>query len=59
MESLDRRLVHRIISAEQAEIVSRALENLKEVKRLLSLWEDETALEILGDKAHQIRRKPS
>jgi hypothetical protein len=56
---IDGKLVHRIISREQAEIVTRALENMKEVKRLLSLWEDETALEILGDKAPKKRRNPS
>jgi len=56
---IDGKLVHRIISAEQAEIVARALDNLKEVKRLLSLWEDETALEILGDNAPQKKRNPS
>lgn len=56
---IDGKLVHRIISPEQAQIVTRALENLKEVKRLLSLWEHETALEILGDKAPQKSRKHS
>ena len=56
---IDGKLVHRIISAEQAEIVGRALDNLKEVKRLLSLWEDQTAEEILGDKAPQRGRNPS
>jgi hypothetical protein len=56
---IDGKLVHRIISAEQAEMVARALENLKEVKRLLSLWEHETALEILGDKAPQKKRNSS
>lgn len=56
---IDGKLVHRIISAEQAEIVTRALDNLKEVKRLLSLWEHETALEILGDKAPKMKRNPT
>ena len=48
---IDGKLVHRIISAEQAAIVARALENLKEAKHLLSLWELQTAEEILDNRA--------
>jgi hypothetical protein len=51
---IDGKLVHRIISAEQAEIVERALDNLKEVKRLLTLWEHQTAEEILEDRAPEM-----
>ena len=45
---IDGRLVHRIVSEEQAELVDRAIANQREVKRLLSLWERETADEILS-----------
>jgi hypothetical protein len=56
---IDGRLIHRILSEQQAELVARAIANLREVKRLLFLWEHETAEEILGDKAPPKRRNLS
>lgn len=44
---IDGRLVHKIVSEKQADLVKRAIENQREVKRLLFLWEQETADEIL------------
>jgi hypothetical protein len=44
---IDGRLVHRIISEQQAELVAQAIANYREILRLLSLWERETAEEIL------------
>lgn len=51
---IDGKLVHRIISAEQAKIVERALENLREVKRLLTQWERQTVEEVLKDRAPEM-----
>jgi hypothetical protein len=55
----DGRLIHRILTREQAELVERAISNQREAKRLLSAWEDETVKEILADRAPQKRRNPS
>jgi len=54
---IDGRLAHRIVSEEQAELVERAIENQREAKRLLSLWERETAEEILSIGKPRKRRK--
>jgi hypothetical protein len=43
---IDGRLTHRVITEEQAKVVARAIANFREAKRLLSLWELETAEEI-------------
>lgn len=42
------RLVHSVITTEQAQLIARALANYREVKTLLALWERETAAEILS-----------
>ena len=47
---IDGRLVHRIVSEEQSELIAQAIANYREVKRLLSLWERETEEEILGSE---------
>ena len=47
---LDGRLVHRVVSQEQAKLVKRAIDNYREVKRLISRWEAETVEEILKMK---------
>jgi hypothetical protein len=56
---IDGRLVHRIVSEDQAELVSQAISNQREVKRLLFLWEQETAEEILSKGKPRKRRNPS
>lgn len=56
---IDGRLVHRIVSEEQSELIARAIANHREVKRLLSLWEQETEEEILGsENARKARNSP-
>lgn len=42
------RLVHSILTTEQAQLIARAIANYREVKTLLALWERETAAEILS-----------
>jgi len=41
------RLVHSVLSEEQAELVAEAIANYREIQRLLTLWEARTAHEIL------------
>jgi hypothetical protein len=53
---IDGRLVHRLLTEEQAELVAKAISNHREVLRLLSLWEEETAQQILEDRAPPKRR---
>ena len=43
----DGRLVHSVIAAEQAELVALAIENQRQIKRLLALWETATTNFIL------------
>jgi len=45
-----RRLVHSILSKEQASWFKHAIENYRKVQKLLRLWERETAAEILERK---------
>jgi hypothetical protein len=45
---LDGRLVHSVISDEQAELVALAIENQRQIKQLLQLWEAETTDFILN-----------
>lgn len=42
------RLIHSVISEQQAALLGRAIENYREVQRLLALWERETAAELLS-----------
>jgi hypothetical protein len=44
----DGRLVHSVISPEQAELFTRAIQNYREIQRLLGRWEHETAKEALN-----------
>jgi hypothetical protein len=43
----DGRLVHSVLSPEQAALIQRGIANRRHIDRLLALWEDETANEIL------------
>jgi hypothetical protein len=43
----DGRLAHAALSPEQAELVRRGITNRREIERLLALWEEETAEEVL------------
>ena len=42
------RLVHNAVSPEQASLIRRAIDNRREIERLLVRWEEETVAEILG-----------
>ena len=44
----DGRLVHSIISEQQAALLARAIDNYREVQRLLTLWQGETEAELLS-----------
>jgi len=44
----DGKLQHKIVTPEQYELLKRAISNYREILRLLSLWEEETAAEILN-----------
>ena len=43
----DGRLVHQVVSPEQASLIERGIANRREIDRLLEEWEDETAAEVL------------
>lgn len=44
------RLVHYVVSEDQAQLIQLAIDNYREVQRLLSAWERETAAEILQEE---------
>jgi hypothetical protein len=45
----DGRLVHSVLSQEQAEVIDKAIGNYREIQRLLQRWELETEAEIVGE----------
>jgi len=47
-------LVHYVVSPEQAQLIKVAIDNHREVQRLLAAWERETAAEILQEKAASV-----
>jgi hypothetical protein len=44
---VDGKLVHRVVTAEQARLIERALANYRDIGKLLARWEHETVQEIL------------
>ncbi len=44
----DGRLVHSVITREQAQLFTQAIQNHREILRLLGLWERETVKEVLN-----------
>ena len=44
----DGRLVHSVITPEQAALFTQAIQNYREIQRLLGRWERETAKEVLN-----------
>jgi hypothetical protein len=44
----DRRLVHSVVTAEQAAKLGQAIENYREIQALLERWRTESADELLG-----------
>jgi hypothetical protein len=49
------RLVHRVITAQQAKIIARAIANHRELQQLLALWAEETASAVLDAEAEKDR----
>jgi len=49
------RLVHRVITAQQAESIARAIENHRELQELVARWEEETASEVLDAESERKR----
>lgn len=43
----DGRLIHSVITPEQADLFTRAIQNYREIQQLLRRWEHETANEVL------------
>lgn len=50
----DQHLVLRVVSSEEAEIIQAAINNYRQIQRLLQSWDNESAEAILGKK----RAKP-
>ena len=50
----DGRLLHSVVTPEQAEVFTRAIQNSREIQRLLARWERETAQEVLNPGAEKI-----
>lgn len=44
----DRRLLHSVVTSEQAELFTRAIRNYREIQQLLVRWERETTNEVLN-----------
>ena len=42
------KLEHRVVTAEQARLLQKAISNYREIQSLLARWEEETASEILA-----------
>ncbi len=49
------RLVHRVISAAQADLIAQAIDNHRQIQALLTRWEDETAEEIFAPNTEKKR----
>ena len=49
------RLVHHVITAQQAEIIARAIENHREIRELIARWAEETTSEVLGAESEKDR----
>lgn len=49
-------LEHRVVTAEQARLLQRAIGNYREIHSLLARWEEETASEILAPAGEDQRK---
>ena len=49
----DGRLLHSVITPEQAALFTRAIQNYREIQQLLVRWEHETAKEVLNPGAEE------
>jgi hypothetical protein len=50
------RLERRVVTADQARLLQKAISNYREIQALLARWEDETASEILDPKQEDPRK---
>ncbi len=50
------KLQHRVVTAEQARLLQRAISNHREIHALLARWEEETASEILSPEREDSRK---
>lgn len=49
-------LEHRVVTAEQARLLQKAISNYREIQSLLARWEEETASEILAPEQADSRK---
>ena len=49
----DGRLLHSVVTPEQAELFTRAIQNYRQIQQLLMHWEQETAKEMLNPGAEE------
>jgi hypothetical protein len=54
--SKEGRLEHRVVTADQARLLQRAITNYREIQSLLARWEEETASEILEPEQEDSRK---
>ena len=50
----DGRLLHSVLTTEQAALLTRAIDNYRQIKQLLVCWEQETAKEVLNPEGENI-----
>lgn len=50
----DGRLLHSVVTPDQAEVFTRAIQNYREIQQLLARWERETAQEVLNPGAEKM-----
>lgn len=50
------KLQHRVVTADQAQLLRRAISTYREIQILLARWEDETAAEILEPEQHKLAK---
>ena len=49
------RLVHRVITAQQAKLIARAIQNHRDLQELVARWQQETASEVLDAESERKR----
>lgn len=54
--SKDGTLQHRVLTAEQARLLQRAIANYRQIQALLARWEEQTASEILSPDAEDSQK---
>ncbi len=54
--SKEGRIEHRVVTADQAQLLHRAITNYRQIQSLLARWEEETASEILEPEQEDVRK---